>query len=264
VFIEGYIMPILSRGDIQHRIDSGELILHALRDSAGNPVVEPASYDLRAGIVVWKDEKTNEIERRDFDETKGPLQQGVVTLRPGQMIFVITHEELKLPVAISGTVYSRNKLQKQNVLALNAGHVDPGYEGPILIRLINLGAIPWPLPLGEPVFTAVFHTVAPSDAAADPALKRTKQQTLEAAMKAAVEAFSNPFHDLYKEPIDRQLNQHYSEVENKLRKEFGEEFFRRTQLRELVIGGCLLLVALLAAVFKVPWGEILKWVKSLF
>src|SRR5229473_4999522 len=145
-------MPILNKKDIQDAIDGGSLIRNALRDDTGAAVVEPASYDLRAGIVLWKNAENDCIERRDFDATGDLLQQPVVTLRPGQMVFVITHEELRLPTDISGTVYSRNMLQKQNILALNAGHVDPGYEGPILIRLINLGAIPWPLPLGEAVF----------------------------------------------------------------------------------------------------------------
>jgi deoxycytidine triphosphate deaminase len=225
--------------------------------------VEPASYDLRAGIVLWKDEKTAQIERRDFDEARNSLQQPVVTLRPGQMVFVITHEELILPVAVSGTVYSRNKLQKQNVLALNAGHVDPGYEGPIIIRLINLGAIPWPLSLGEAVFTIVFHTVEPSDNAPDPALRRNKKETLAAAMKAAVEAFSNPFHDLYKAQIDSQLGDYYAQVENRLRQSFSDEFVRTDNIsRYLFIAGSAT-VAGLFVLSRMPWGTLLNWCKYL-
>src|SRR5260370_13392356 len=251
-------MPILSKGEIQNRINSGELVLHPLRDADGIPVVEPASYDLRAGIVIWK-EDTDQIVQRDFDETKELLLQTLVTLRPGQMVFIITHEELRLPKSICGTVYSRNKLQKQNILALNAGHIDPGYEGPIMIRLINLGKIPWPLPLGDAVFTVVFHTVEP--AATDGHARRTKQETLEAAAKTALEAFSNPFHDLYEQQIKSQLGEYYSEVESKLRVSFEREFFRRDDVtRVLFLAGAGIVVAL-AVLTRIDWSRIGVWLK---
>jgi len=254
-------MPILNKRELERRIAEGYLILSPLRDEAGNPVVEPASYDLRAGIVLWKDQGSSQIIRQEFDEKKGPLEQAVITLRPGQMVFVITHEELKLPDDVSGTVYSRNKLQKQNVLALNAGHVDPGYEGPIMIRLINLGAIPWPLTLGEAVFTVVFHTVQPADGAKGHP-RRTKAETLEAAMKTAVEAFSNPFHDLYQDQIKRQLDEHYAGVENRLRKSFSDEFFRKDDVARLAFYFGAVVVAGITVIAKAPWAQMWTWLKA--
>src|ERR1700689_4052429 len=149
-------MPILNRLKIREGISSGQLIVNAQYGDDGQLSVEAASYDLRAGIVLWRDRDYGELKTRYFDGDQAV--QPVVTLQPGQMIFVITHEELRLPPDVSGTVYSRNRLQKENILALNAGHVDPGYDGPILIRLINLGAQPWAITLGQAVFTVVFHT----------------------------------------------------------------------------------------------------------
>ena len=146
--------------------------------AAGEADVQAASYDLRAGIALWKDKGSHELKLLFYDPTAP--NQPVVTLLPGQMVFVITHEELNLPADVCGTVYSRNRLQKQNILALNAGHVDPGYRGPIIIRLINLGQTEWPLTLGEAVFTVVFHTVEPFDPDR-PQDIRTKTETLSAA-----------------------------------------------------------------------------------
>lgn len=255
-------MPILNKKELQEQINAGQLVLHPLRDADGNPVVEPASYDLRAGIIVWKNEDTLTIEQKDFDEGKDSLQQPVVTLRPGQMVFVISHEELKLPDTISATVYSRNKLQKQNVLALNAGHIDPGYEGPIMIRLINLSAIAWTIRLGDAIFTTVFHTVKDGDES-NRHPRRTKQETLEAAMKTAAEAFSNPFHDLYKNQIDKQLGEYYSEVESKLRAKFSDEFFRKNDVTLVVVVFGAAAAATLALITKIPWLAIWNWLKSL-
>lgn len=255
-------MPILNHKDLVDHIEAGELVIHALRDDNGVPVVEPASYDLRAGIVVWKNEDTSNIEQNDFDETKDSLQQPVVTLKAGQMVFVITHEELKLLDTVSATVYSRNKLQKENILALNAGHIDPGYEGPIMIRLINLSAISWPLRLGEAIFTVVFHTVKDGKALSRHP-PRTKKETLNAAMKTAAEAFSNPFHDLYKAQIDKQLGEYYAEVENRLKAKFSDEFFRKTDVSLFVVFFGAAVAATLALITKIPWLAIWDWLKSL-
>src|SRR5712671_4177343 len=207
-------MPILSGTQIQERIQTEELIREAKLRSDGEADVEAASYDLRVGTILWKDRETGDLRMESYAANREG--QPAVTLHPGQMIFVMTQEELRLPLDLCGTVYSRNKLQKENILALNAGHVDPGYDGPILIRLINLSAQPWALTPGDAVFTVVFHTVA-QDPNATFRDRRSKQETLKTAANTAMQAFSNPFHDLYKDEITQQLQAHYSQAESKIR-----------------------------------------------
>ncbi len=249
-------MPTLNGVQIRELIKSKGLIRSPACGSDGQPSVEAASYDLRVGIALWRDRLSGELQTRYFDENG--TTQAVVTLQPGQMVFVITHEELRLPPHISGTVYSRNKLQKENILALNAGHIDPGFDGPIIIRLINLGAQGWPLKLGDAVFTVVFHTVAPDPEC--PELCRTKEQTLAAATTTAVHAFSNPFHDLYKDEIARQLAEYYSKAENNIRAAFYKEFYPRGELKVFAIELAALVVAEILLITKVPWGSLWNWV----
>jgi deoxycytidine triphosphate deaminase len=248
-------MPILSKEKIQALIEQGTLIRNVLRE-AGVPAVEAASYDLRAGIVLWKERNSGVLRVEHFDETK---ESAPITLQPGQMIFVITHEELQLSPSISGTVYSRNKLQKENILALNAGHVDPGFDGPIIIRLINLGAQPWPLRLGDPVFTVVFHTVDPATNGNPD--KRTKAQTLETAMRTATNAFSNPFHDLYKDEIRSQLNDHYSKAENSLRIALSKDFFRKDELEVFIFKVAAVVAAGVFLLTRIPWDKVWSVIK---
>jgi deoxycytidine triphosphate deaminase len=252
-------MPILNGPTIRKDIKGGKLILNAQYGADGEPIVEAASYDLRAGIVLWRDRDSAELETRHF---VGESVQPAVTLQPGQMIFVITHEELKLSTEVSGTVYSRNALQKANVLALNAGHIDPGYEGPILIRLINLGAQPWVVTLGQAVFTVVFHTVEhdPDSKVRD---KRTKEETIEVAKKTALSAFSNPFHDLYKEEIGRQLQEHYSKAENNIRTSLTSEFFLKKELSWVLFQIFGVLIAGVFLISRIPWDKVwnaTKWI----
>jgi len=252
-------MPILSKKEIENRIAKGELVKEPRRDAKKNPLVETASYDLSVGTILWKDRDSGEVKQLDFDSTKDDFSQPFMSLQPGQMVLVITKEDLIMPLDVCGTVYSRNRLQKENILALNAGHVDPGYEGPIIIRLINLSSLPWNLKLGQPVFTTVFHNVDPRGETKD---TRTRLDTLEDARKTIAEAYANPFHDSYKEQIDRQLGQYYLQKEADLREKFSKEFFRRDQvyLFASVILGTLF--AIVVAVPKIPWRDMGDYVKA--
>ena len=248
-------MATLSKKAILSYIDKSELILNPLRVQ-GEAQVQAASYDLRAGRAVWKESGSQHLQIKSFtDNMEDPP---VLTLRPGQMMIVVALEELKLPKNICGTVYSRNRLQKDNILALNAGHVDPGFEGQIIIRLINLGSNIWTFRLGDPIFTLVFQYLdAPIEK--DEKDIRGASDTLAAARRTAEQAFSNPFHDLYKSEISKQLNEHDNKLETRLREKLAAEFFRKNQVQYLVIEVALALVTALVLVLKVPWKEVLEW-----
>ncbi len=254
-------MPILDAADIRSRIANGQLIFNPRLDPSGTPIVEAASYDLRAGIVLWKEKSSKELKTIHFAPDEP--YPAIVTLMPGQMIFVITHEEISLPHDLCGTVYSRNRLQKENILALNAGHVDPGYTGPILIRLINLSQVEWPLALGDAVFTVVFHTLGTGLTSCVQDV-RSKSDTLLTAQKTAAQAFSNPLHDLYTEELNRHFALHDQELETRLRRDLTSEFFRKNQVLILAVEMVVGIVTLLILILKVPWQDIVTWLQTPF
>ncbi len=130
-------LGILNRDKIERRLAKGELLRNARRKSDGRFDIEPDSYDLTAGKAVWK-EPTRNVETRFYNCNPQSDQQPTVTVRPGQMIFVITDEDILMPLDLCGTVYPRNSLATEGILAFHAGHIDPGYEGPVMIRLINM------------------------------------------------------------------------------------------------------------------------------
>ena len=148
--------------------------------------------------------------------------QPTVTVKPGQMIFVVTHEDILMPPCLCGTVYSRNSLALAGILALNADHVDPGYQGPIVIRLINLRAIPWTLTLGAPIFTITFQTVDrnPGDL---PVQDRhySQDQMIARVRETANAALSNALFDLYQVDVEKRLNEFKSQALDEFRKEGG-------------------------------------------
>ena len=151
-------MGVLNRQEIEDYLGREQLILRPRPGKNGPRYdIENASYDLSAGTAIWKtptsDRYGGNIETRRYSTESSGTVQPTVTVQPGQMIFVVTREDISMPLDLCGTVYSRNSIALAGILALNAGHVDPGYKGPIAIRLINLRATPWTLTLGAAIFT---------------------------------------------------------------------------------------------------------------
>jgi deoxycytidine triphosphate deaminase len=247
-------MGNLNRDEILRRLQRGELIKGARRLSDGKFDVEADSYDLSAGTAVRKE--------RDSGGEKGnvttvshmpgsPLsEQPTVTVQPGQMIFVVTSESVLCPTDLCATVYSRNSLAAEGILLLNAGHVDPGFEGPIVIRLINLRMTPWTLTLGTPIFTIVFQTI--DVAAGDVLVKHpaiTPEETLIRVRRTADAALSNALLDIFSIEMRQRLDEHYIVAESRLREELSKTYLRREEL----------LGALLKASWKASW----KWILAL-
>ena len=218
-------MGVLNRQAIEEYLRNGQLILNPRpKKKKGPPYdIENASYDLSAGTAIWKtpnrDRYGGNIETRSYSMEPAGNVQPTVTVQPGQMIFIVTREDISMPPHLCGTVYSRNSLALAGILALNAGHVDPGYKGPIAIRLINLRATPWTLTLGAAIFTITFQTVDYN--ACDPICdrrKETQESMISRVRGTADAALSNALYDLYELDIERRLIEFKSEALDDFRK----------------------------------------------
>jgi deoxycytidine triphosphate deaminase len=224
------------------------------------------------GSVVWRDPNHKDTKgevRKEFFKPGAPRQdQPTITIQPGEMVFVITHEEIQMPKDLCGTVLSRNKLAREGILALNAGHVDPGFHGPIVIRLISLRATPWVLTLGEPIFTVVFNKMESSPnetlTAHEPI---SKEKTLTRVEEMAGSSLSNALFDLYARHLEIGLYKHYSTVLSDLKAELGKEFLKKddfswTAWKWLGTKGLALLgIIVMIATLIVRWKAISGWLK---
>lgn len=265
-------MGILNKNEITRRLMKGELLTKARKDKNGNFDIEPDSYDLTAGAAVWKEalpDNKFEIKTVLYKDDSPDKEQPIITVQPGQMIYVITREEVKLPLEICGTVYSRNNIALKGILGLNAGHVDPGYKGPIVIRLINLKATQWCLKLGDAIFTITFQTVDYSEGdklESGPVYPFEKM--LRRVIETAENSLSNALFDLYAEEIEKRLLSHDSIVEQNLRGNLSEHFnntyVRQDRLWPMLfrstiskISGILLIAAAVASILYIfgviPW-----------
>jgi deoxycytidine triphosphate deaminase len=223
------MMGVLTRRELASRIAAGELVYPA-RLVDGHVDLEGDSYDLSAGKAVWKAASDGQIQSVLYLDGVERELQATVTVQPGQMIFVVTREEVVLPSDLCGTVYSRNSLARDGILALNAGHVDPGYRGQIMIRLINLRATQWPLTMGAPIFTIVFQTVDRKLGDTVPSRTITRDQMDDVVKRTAGQSMSNALLDIYTQDIARQLNEHYTQVEQKLHSSLTRNFVSRENL----------------------------------
>jgi deoxycytidine triphosphate deaminase len=229
-------MGVLAFPELERRIQAGELIVRA-RQKNGSLDIQPASYDMTAGRAVWKDAESQRLKEEVYDEDQPADRQPTVCLEPGQMLSIVTHEEIKMPRDLCGMVYSKNGLALKGIFAFNAGHVDPGFEGPIVIRLINLRANQYTITLGQPIFTVVFERldVTPKDSER----LRTRppismQDTVKAVREFADVALSNALFDLYAKPIEARLAEHRSETLMTIRNELSKEFLRQDKLNEKI------------------------------
>ena len=232
-------MGVLPKAEIISRLKKGELLRNAHLDADGNFDVEPASYDLHSGIIIWKDINkdtgASTIRREDIEKRNPPCDQPIVTLQPGQVMFVITKEEVLMPKELCGTVYAKNKFSRDGILALTTGHVDPGVHCPIVIRLINLRSIPFTFQIGEPIYTIVFHTLEKSDSITyygHTAISMSK--TIAQTIASADAALENTLHDI-------SLTQKFIRKED-FAKIFAKQFFK-------TIWGWLVVLFLLISAF---------------
>jgi dUTPase len=91
---------------------------------------ERASADLHASLVLYAGDDGSP---REHNLTTGPF-----LLRPGQIVTLVSEEELELPPTVGGMLFPPNRVAQEGVLGFNSGHIDPEYKGPVNLRIVNL------------------------------------------------------------------------------------------------------------------------------
>lgn len=272
-------MGLLNKAELDRRIRKGELIRNPRLRSDGSPDLQPASYDLTAGRAVWKELNSTskaagtQIVEELYEPSYPHGRQAHVSLQPGQMMSVITHEEVIMPEELCGTVYSKNSLALNGIFAFNSGHVDPGFSGPIVIRLINLRSTPWTFTLGDRIFTITFQTVdfKPGDTYdVRPAIDA--DETLRRVRGFADVALSNALFDLYAQNIEDRLSSFRVETINTLRDQLRGEFLTQNQFGGALWSWAKHYLIVIAALFGflgllvgilADWPAVLEWLRGL-
>lgn len=137
-------MSTLSDEGIRDAMDRGELTVEPFDDDN----LEPASVDLTLGSEAFRASDDDKITLGEAD---------ALTLPPGEMALVLTREQLELGTSIAGNIGLRSYFARKGIDLLSGPQVDPGFEGPLHIVLLNLSPSQLLIEYGEPFLTVEFR-----------------------------------------------------------------------------------------------------------
>lgn len=106
----------------------------------------PAGQGLRSGFETKV--------RCDFKE--GSDTQDKFVFEPGTYYLVKTVESVKIPIDVLGDFRARSTLFRSGLSLLTTTGA-PGYEGPLVFGLVNLGPLPVTIQMGARIAQAVFY-----------------------------------------------------------------------------------------------------------
>ena len=145
-------MSVLSDEKINKLLTSGELILH--------PLLEPnqikgAKVDLRLDNVISLIKRIDlesydaKAIRQSREKPVDYLERHIISfseafiIHPGEFALAPTFESVKMPHEVIGLLDGRSSLGRLGVMVhVTSGSVDPGFSGPLVLELANLGRIP--------------------------------------------------------------------------------------------------------------------------
>jgi deoxycytidine triphosphate deaminase len=137
---------ILTYQEIVDEINNGRLIRYG-----DNNKVQACSYDMRVGTIFRDGQIIN---------NEHPNRNRQVIIEPGEIVCMLTKEELILPEDIAATAFPINEQSSKGFLVLNPGHVDPGYDGPLTIKAINVSKAGRPIAINTDIFTVIFERLS--------------------------------------------------------------------------------------------------------
>ena len=114
---------------------------------AASPV-QPSSIDLHIGKICVPAERSS--------QEPTTIVKGRHPLPPGQTAIVTTLEHMHMPAKLAAIGFPPSHVSVQGILMTNPGHVDPGYDGPMHLTVINMGRESFELRIGDPIVTVLF------------------------------------------------------------------------------------------------------------
>ena len=116
--------------------------------------VQPASLDLRIGNKVLASpvgpEKLGKVGILSKDKPN-------FAIASGQMVGVMSHERLELPLDLCGRFGIRSSLARLGLNAFGGIQLDPGFRGRLIMNLLNVGPEPIVITLNDVLFTVAFE-----------------------------------------------------------------------------------------------------------
>lgn len=140
-------MGVLADHEIRRAIDDGRLVIDPLNEDN----IEPASVDLTLGPEAF----------RASDDDKQRLSDGdVLSLPAGESALVLTKEHIEVSEGLAGQIGLRSSFTRRGIDLLAGPQIDPGFQGPLHVYLINLSPSDIIIEYGEPFLTVEIQELA--------------------------------------------------------------------------------------------------------
>lgn len=132
-------------------LDGNAIFIRPLnRDQLESPNNANITYDLRVG-QEYRDHR--ELDKSTLDETTA------ISLLPGMAVLIETEEEFHVPKTTFGVIVPKVDLLQRGV-SNTGSKVDPGYRGPLVVTVFNLGKKACTLKRGDAFCSVFFMTTA--------------------------------------------------------------------------------------------------------
>jgi dCTP deaminase len=138
---------ILVDRQIRQAVERGHLITDF--DPAS---LQPASYDLRIGPLVYEPAKADHA----YDMS---ANGGAYRLPPYGSVLLETLENLKLPEKMLGRIALKSGFGRLGLIASTGPQIDPGFEGKLFVTLFNMTAGSRVLTYRDTFLTIEFHSL---------------------------------------------------------------------------------------------------------
>lgn len=134
---------MMADNEIRAALERREIVL----DPVDYGSIEPASYDARVGKWAFAS---------SLKEKLNLGEKGVLIVEPGEFAVVETMERVGLDNQTAAQLGLRSEYARRGLLMLSGPQVDPGFNGILVVRVINLAPKPMALPYQAPFLTLQF------------------------------------------------------------------------------------------------------------
>lgn len=139
---------ILPENKIKEAIKNETFIFNAKEKNA-----EGVKYDFSLGSRVLKAKYKLPIDINELPEE----EKKKIGVEPGEVVFVLTEERLKLPINMKAELIHKRKISHDGISTLGGLCIDPLYEGHLLVGLYNFSSDIFPLIPGKKLIAATFY-----------------------------------------------------------------------------------------------------------
>lgn len=113
--------------------------------------VEPASYDIRAGTWGFTSSLKEKVDLS---------RRGLLVIEAGEFAVIESRERIQLDDRTAGQLGLRSEYAQRGLLMLSGPQIDPGFEGILVVRLVNLSPKSIAVPYEEPLLTTQFFRLS--------------------------------------------------------------------------------------------------------